>query len=96
MRVKKLTDLTVTDLLREYKRSFTDYWEMHDEAVKEFRRRHIERALETERAQLICCSSYERTSERKGYRNGYWKRWITIRRLSRILCLMAEFHIKKL
>ena len=40
MPVKKLTQLKVADLLREYKSSFKDYWEAHDEAVKEFRRRH--------------------------------------------------------
>ncbi len=79
MRVKELTDLTVTDLLKEYKRSFVDYWEMHDEAVKEFRRRFIEKSLEEERAQLICCDFYKRTSERKDYRNGYWRRWIMLK-----------------
>ncbi len=31
MRVVELTDLTVADLWKEYKRSFRDYWEMHDE-----------------------------------------------------------------
>jgi putative transposase len=79
MSVKELTQLTVTELMKEYKRSFWSYWEEHDEAAKEFRRRHIERALETERAHLICCESHERTAERKDYRNGYWRRWITVR-----------------
>lgn len=79
MQVKELTELTVTDLLKEYKRSFRDYWEMQDEAVKEFRRKFIEKSLEEERAGLICCSPYARTFERKDYRNGYWRRWIILK-----------------
>lgn len=79
MQVKELTDLTVTDLTKKYKRSFTDYWKMQDEAVKEFRRRFIEKSLEEERRELICCDFYKRTSERKDYRNGYWRRWITLK-----------------
>lgn len=79
MSVKELTQLKVADLLREYKCSFRDYWEDHDEAVKEFRRRHIEITLEVERTQVISCKAHERTLKRKDYRNGYWKRWITLK-----------------
>jgi transposase-like protein len=79
MEVKELTQLKVTDLFREYKSSFIDYWEKHDEAVKEFRRRHIEITLEEERTQVISCKAHERTLKRKDYRNGYWKRWITLK-----------------
>lgn len=79
MRVLELTDLRVTDLLAEYKRSFRDYWQMHDEAVAEFRRKFIEVSLEEERAQLICCGLYKRTPSRKDWRNGYWMRWITLK-----------------
>jgi putative transposase len=79
MSVKELTQLKVADLLREYKRSFRDYWEDYDEAVKEFRRRHIEITLEVERTQVISCKAHERTLKRKDYRNGYWKRWITLK-----------------
>jgi len=79
MSVKELTQLKVTDLLMEYKRSFRDYWEIHDEAVKEFRRKHIEITLEVERTQIISCRPHERTIKRKDYRNGYWKRWITLK-----------------
>ncbi len=80
MPTKEITNLTVTDLLKEYKKNFReDYWEMHENAVKEFRRRFIEKSLEEERAELICCATHERTSERKDYRNGYWKRWITLK-----------------
>lgn len=79
MPLKELTQLKVADLLREYKQSFRDYWEAHDEAVKEFRRRHIEITLEVERTQIISCRLHERTTKRKDYRNGYWKRWITLK-----------------
>ncbi len=79
MRVVELTDLTIADLWKEYKRSFRDYWEMHDEAVREFRRKFIESSLEEERKQLIRCGPYERSTHRKDYRNGYWRRWITLK-----------------
>jgi len=78
MPVKELTELTLTDLLEEYKRMW-NYWQGHDEAVKEFRRRHIEMALEEERTIIIGCRAYERNFERKDYRAGYWKRWITLK-----------------
>lgn len=79
MPVKELTDLTVADLLKEFKRNFRDYWEENDELVKTFRRKLIEGALEEEREILVCCSPYERTSKRKDYRNGYWRRWIVLK-----------------
>jgi putative transposase len=78
MSVKELTQLKVTDLWKEYN-GLGDFWEMQEEAAKEFRRRFIERALEAERDMLIGCKSYERASERKDYRNGYWRRWITVK-----------------
>jgi len=78
MAVKELTKLNLTDLFKEYKRIW-NYWQEHDDAVKEFRRRHIERALEVERALLIQCKPYERTAKRRGYRAGYWQRWITLK-----------------
>lgn len=79
MSVKELTQLTVTDLRREYKRSFKEYWQDHDETVKAFRKRLIEGSLEAEREMIIGCKSYERPTERKGYRNGYWERFITLK-----------------
>jgi putative transposase len=79
MSVKELTNLTVSDLIKEFKSSFTDYWEGHDEAVKAFRRRLMEEALEAEREVFILCKPYERISERKDYRNGYWSRYITLK-----------------
>lgn len=78
MSVKELTNLTVTDLWREVK-DIGDFWDLQEEAVKEFRKKFIEGALEAERAILIGCKTYERKSERKDYRNGYWRRWITLK-----------------
>jgi len=79
MPVKELTELTITDLLKEYKGGFGNYWEEHDEVVKAFKKRLIEEALDAERSMLICCKPYERYSERQGQRNGYWRRWITLK-----------------
>mgnify|MGYP001579568583 FL=1 len=79
MSVKELTKLTVTDLFREYKRSFREYWQDHDETVKAFRKKLIEGSLEAEREMLICSRPYERHTERKDYRNGYWRRHIVLK-----------------
>jgi len=78
MSVKELTKITVTDLWKEYN-WINNFWETEEETVREFRRRFIEEALEEERAMLIGCTSYERTAERRDYRNGYWRRWITLK-----------------
>lgn len=78
MSEKELTKLTLTDLWKECK-SFEDFWQKDEEAVKEFRRRYIEGALEAERDMLIGLKPYERQTEQKRYRNGYWKRWITLK-----------------
>lgn len=79
MSVKELTALTVTDLWREYKWNFKGYWEEHEGAVKVFRKKLIESALEAERVMLVGCTPYERAKGRRDYRNGYWKRWLTLR-----------------
>ncbi|MDI6744419.1 MAG: transposase, partial [Thermodesulfovibrionales bacterium] len=78
MSVKELTKLKVTDLWKEYN-GLGDFWELQEEAVKDFRRRFIEGALEAERDMLIGCKTYERKGERKDYRNGYRERWITLK-----------------
>jgi len=78
MSVKELTKLKVTDLWKEYN-SLGDFWEVQEEAVKDFRKRFIEGALETERNMHLGCKPYERGSGRKDYRNGYWSRWITLK-----------------
>lgn len=79
MPVKELTELTITDLWKEFNLSFKDYWQEHDEAVKTFKKKLIEEALDAERSEWICCSPYERNSERQDQRNGYWRRWITLK-----------------
>jgi len=78
MSAKELTKLTLTDLWKESK-SFEDFWQKEEDAVKEFKRVYIEGALEAEREMLIGFKPYERQTEQKRYRNGYWKRWITLR-----------------
>ncbi len=78
MSVKELTKITVTDLWKEFN-GIGDFWEMQEEAVKEFRQRFINGALEVERDILIGCKSYERKEGRSDYRNGYWERWITLK-----------------
>lgn len=78
MSEKELTKLTLTDLWKECK-SFEDFWQKEEDAVKEFRKVYIESALEAEREMLIGFKPYERQSKEKRYRNGYWKRWITFK-----------------
>jgi putative transposase len=78
MSVKELTKITVTDLWREFN-IIGDFWEVQEEAVREFRRKFIQGALEAERTMLIGCKASERTEKRKHYRNGYWRRWITVK-----------------
>lgn len=78
MSEKELTRLSVTDLWKEYN-SINDFWEAQEEAVRVFRQKLINGALEAERDMLIGCKAYERREDRKDYRNGYWKRWITLK-----------------
>ena len=40
MSVKELTKITVTDLWREFN-GIGDFWDLQDEAVRDFRRRFI-------------------------------------------------------
>ncbi len=78
MSVKELTNITLTDLWKEYN-SFINFWEAEEDAFKEFKKVFIEEALEEERTMLIGCTIYERKAERRDYRNGCWKRWITLK-----------------
>lgn len=78
MSAKELTKIKVADLWKEYN-GLGDFWDLQEEAVKEFRKRFIEGALEAERCMLVGCKTYERKEERKDYRNGYWRRWITLK-----------------
>jgi transposase-like protein len=79
MPVKELTKLTIPDLWREFNHSFKDYWQEHDTTMQVFKKKVIEEALDAERSQWICCTSHERSSGRLDYRNGYWRRWITLK-----------------
>jgi len=78
MSVKELTNLTLADLWRECK-SLGDFWDTYDRHLMGIRKRFIEGALEAERTMLVGCRSHERTDNRKDYRNGYWKRFITLK-----------------
>lgn len=77
--MKQLTELKVSDLLKEFNNTLEDHWEQYDMALKEVKKRLIEEALEAERDELICSSRYTRTPSRKDYRNGYWKRYILLK-----------------
>ena len=77
--MKELTELRLTDLWKECNSIGVDFWDKEEEAVKEFKRSFIAVALEAERDILIGCKAYERQAGRKDYRNGYWKRWITLK-----------------
>ena len=77
--MKQLTELKVTDLLKEFNTTFKDHWEMYDMALKGLKKKLIEEALEAERDELICCSPHARTPSRTDYRNGYWKRYILLK-----------------
>lgn len=77
--VKELTRLSIADLWEEYQRSFKEFWQDSDEAMKVMRKTLIEEALKAEQMEYIGCSEYERSASRKDYRNGYWKRWIILK-----------------
>lgn len=77
--MKALTELKVSDLLKESNLSFEDHWELIDSALKVLKKRLIEEALEAERTEFVCCSYRERAPFRKDYRNGYWKRWLLLK-----------------
>ncbi|MFN3395325.1 MAG: transposase [Thermodesulfovibrionales bacterium] len=79
MSVKQLTELSLTDLWKEYQSSFKDFWQLSDEAMKEMRKSLLEEALKAEQWEYIGCSEYERSPLRQDYRNGYWKRWIILK-----------------
>lgn len=79
MPVKELTEITISELWKEFKWNFRGYWEEHEAAVKVFRKKLIEEALDAERSMWISVKPYERSLERQDYRNGYWRRWITLK-----------------
>ncbi len=78
MPVKELTELTITDLWKEFNVSFKGYWQEHSKTVKVFQKKLIEEALDAERSMWISVKPYERSLERQNQMNGYWRRWITL------------------
>jgi len=79
MWVKELFDLKVTDLRREFKRTFVDHWESFDAAGKRLKERFLNGVLEAERTEFLDRQSYERLLEGSCYRNGYWTRHIVLK-----------------
>lgn len=79
MQLREITDLKVTELWKEFKENFWDCWEEQDEALRDLKRRLIERSLEEDRQILSMSYPYERTEARVDYRNGYYTRWILTR-----------------
>jgi putative transposase len=79
MWVKELPDLKVTDLRREFKRTFVDHWESFDAAGKRLKERFLNGVLEAERTEFLDRQSYERLLEGSCYRNGYWTRHIVLK-----------------
>jgi len=79
MNVKEIVDLKVPELWKEFKRNFRDNWEEQEEALRELKKRLIERSLEADRHMLAMSKPYERTQTRADHRNGYYTRWILTR-----------------
>lgn len=65
--VKAVTEMKVADLLKEYKDTFQDHWEMYDKTFMALKKRLIEESLEAERSEFICSRYYQRSKERKDY-----------------------------
>lgn len=79
MWVKELPDLKVTDLQKEFKRSFVDRWESFDTAGRRLKEKFLNNVLEAERTEFLDRKSYERLLEGSCYRNGYWTRHIILK-----------------
>lgn len=79
MWVKELPDLKVTDLQKEFKRSFVDQWESFDTAGKRLKEKFLNNVLEAERTEFLDRKSYERLLKGSCYRNGYWTRHIVLK-----------------
>jgi len=47
-----------------------------DRRIALYRRRMLEQIMEAERDQFLGCGRYERSTERRGYRNGYRRRYL--------------------
>lgn len=79
MKVKEVTDLKVSELWKEFNQYFRDDWEKQEDALRELKKRLIERSLEADRYILAKSKPYERTQRRADHRNGYYTRWILTR-----------------
>jgi len=77
--MKALTELKVADLLKECNTSFEDAWDMINKSMASLKKRLIEEALEVERKELVCCQYHGRSSLRKDFRNGYWRRFLLLK-----------------
>jgi putative transposase len=73
VKVRDLTELTVTDLWKEVK-SEEEWWGDIDERVVGMVRTIMETSLERELLEQLQASPYQRTEVRRGYRNGYYER----------------------
>lgn len=71
VKVKDLTEVTITDLWREVKEQF---WEDVNTETLRMVRRLLESALEEELISHLQATWYQRNPDRQGYRNGYRKR----------------------
>ncbi len=58
--MKDLTELSLTDLWKEYNNTFTDYWARHEEMIMYLRKVLIEGALRAEQLQYVGVGKYER------------------------------------
>ena len=71
--VKDLTQLTVTDLLKEVK-SEEEWWGGINKRILGMVKLILESSLEEELLEFLQASRYVRTECRRGYRNGYYER----------------------
>ncbi|MDW7971992.1 MAG: transposase [Thermodesulfovibrio sp.] len=77
---KALTNLTVTDLWKEFKRNFYEsFWDELEQQMKLMKKKFIEAALEEEITTYVGAKRYERTQNRVYRRNGYWRRYIILK-----------------
>ncbi|MCS7215429.1 MAG: transposase, partial [Thermodesulfovibrio sp.] len=77
---KALTNLTVTDLWKEFKSNFYEsFWDELEQQMKLMKKKFIEAALEEEITTYVGAKRYERTQNRHTRRNGYWKRYIILK-----------------
>jgi len=80
MKDKTLVELRLPDLWKEFKQNFYEsFWEEMEQEIKLMKKKYIEAALQEEIQTYTKAKKYERSSERQFRRNGYWKRYITLK-----------------